>query len=211
MKRLFAYLIVVLAISDAAAQHEWIINNVWIQPAQPTTVDTVTLYASGQMPNSWCYPLTSVITPGANTIHIHSVYYMGWLTALCPFTDSATTGPLAAGTYQVFYRVSDSSHFSWDEDTLQFTVQTPTAIALREAPAFTIRHFPDHLLIFGDNLKAFPHAQLVLTDLRGRTVSQRHFTGSPPLRLSTSGLAPGLYLLQIWQRGKWVGVEKVVR
>ncbi|MBC8266148.1 MAG: T9SS type A sorting domain-containing protein [Flavobacteriales bacterium] len=68
-------------------------------PLQPTTNDTVFIFADVQFSSSDCELLSSSSSVVGNTIMANAHHCLGLLTAMCYTTDTFVVPPLAAGTY----------------------------------------------------------------------------------------------------------------
>lgn len=104
-KALLAFLLAFTAIAtNCDAQ---LIDTIIVSPANPTTNDTITVFATCSFPSGGCDPyLTSVSTNG-NDIYASSLHCLGQLSFVCYYTDTFFIAPLAAGNY-TFYMQLDA-------------------------------------------------------------------------------------------------------
>ena len=155
MKKTDILLTIVLCFSLCTlSQAQGFISSITIIPSNPTTSDTIYVYADLTFSNSDCELEYSGFTIVGNSIPASSHHCLGMLTAICQITDTFKINPLSAGIYD--FMLTLSSGFGGapgppctpgivpdDYDTIQFEVIYPTIIKTINTSQLDFTFYPN--------------------------------------------------------------------
>jgi hypothetical protein len=145
MKRLLILSAALMLTQGASAQ--WILGFT-VQPATPTSNDTVTVIASVSFPSGGCDDKTQYQSVAGSHIYAGALHCIGPLTFICNTTDTFKIPPLAAGNYTFVYQVDAGQGPSpctpgfvpGPRDSVTFTVTSSSSIP--ENPSFGFGMYP---------------------------------------------------------------------
>lgn len=100
------YLLAVMVCATILLQAQTI-NSITYSPANPTTLDTVYVYANCIFNSGTCDPSVSVVSPAGNIIYAYALHCLGPLTVICSSTDTFKLNPLPAGSYTFLFQVDE--------------------------------------------------------------------------------------------------------
>lgn len=95
LSNLFLCLMLVQSVANAQSS----IVSLTVSPTNPTSTDTIYVYADLMFPNSDCPLDMKTHSVNGNTILASTLHCQGMLTAICNTTDTFKIDPLSAGTY----------------------------------------------------------------------------------------------------------------
>jgi len=96
--------LVLLLISSATVNAQYILS-ITVSPANPTTNDTINIYAEVAYPSASCNDHTQSYFINGNTILANTLHCVGPMTVICNDTDTFSIPPLQAGTYSFILQV----------------------------------------------------------------------------------------------------------
>lgn len=192
------YLIVSLVLAQSAANAQSSIVSLTVSPTNPTSTDTIYVYAALMFPNSDCPLDNKGHTLNGNTILASSLHCQGMLTAICNTTDTFKIDPLAAGTYTFDLTLSGGMggppcsppFVADDNDTITFVVVNSTA-GIGSATDFDFSIFPNpatSTIILSKPLEEV----ICITASDGRIVQ---YIDPGQIQIDITSLAPGSYFL----------------
>ena len=76
------------------------INSISVQPANPTSADTVRMLVECSFPSGACDPYLVNSSAIGNDIYGSALHCLGMLAVICNYTDTFTINPLASGNYK---------------------------------------------------------------------------------------------------------------
>jgi hypothetical protein len=105
------------------------IDSLRIIPTTPTTADTVKVIVFTTHATSPCPILTLTVEAIDTTIVVHTSHYWGPLHTLCYSKDTIILGIFNPGHYELHYHLIDDYYqYTYDIDTISFTVVEPVGI-----------------------------------------------------------------------------------
>lgn len=171
-----------------------------MQPANPTTADSITIYAHVWFGNSNCDVLNQGHSLIGNDIMASAMHCQGALTVICNTTDTFAIGYLPAGAYVFDFTLS--SGFGGppctpgitpdDQDTMMFDVTSAVGITEPTGQNVTLYPNPATEVVLIESETAL--GELLLTDLTGRVVTRISATGNRT-ELPVANIPEGMYLL----------------
>ena len=195
--RLFnLFLCLLLAQSLASAQSS--IVSLTVSPANPTSTDTIYVYADLMFPNSDCPLDMKAHSVNGNTILASTLHCQGMLTAICNTTDTFKIDPLSAGTYIFDLTLSGGMgappctppFVADDNDTITFVVVNSGA-GIAYATKFDLNIFPNpasNTIILSRPLEEI----ICITTSDGRIVQ---YIDPGEIQIDITLLEPGSYFL----------------
>lgn len=163
--------------------HGQTINNIIVSPALPTTEDSVYVFVQCTFPNMSCEPFTQDASKNGSNLYASALHCVGFLTAICTYTDTFKFPPLAAGDYTFFFTLNAGQApepctpgiIPYDNDSVEFTVTTATAIDdISDDPlSFSIQGNPaegDFKIYLSSAINAAESYQLHVVSNLGREV-----------------------------------------
>ncbi|MEO8148028.1 MAG: T9SS type A sorting domain-containing protein [Bacteroidia bacterium] len=201
-------LIIMFSIYFNNLNAQWI-NSLTISPANPTTNDSIFIYADCSFPSGSCdeHSQTLYISPGY--IYGQATHCLGMLTFICSTSDTFKIIPLPAGTYSFLFNVNAESLPSpctpginpGPTDSLTFTVTDASGIPVVDGSHFHFNIFPnpakDKLrLICKDESVFNKNNSLWIYSLTGRQLLNKEITNNEML-IDISSFPAGTYLLRI--------------
>jgi len=197
MKYYLSFLFVLLLAVGSQAQT---IQSLRISPANPTTKDTVYVYADLQFSSTGCQLSSKSYSQRGNSFNANTHHCVGLALAICNITDTFKLGILNAGTYDFNLILNSGSGrmpctpgiVPNDQDTTSFTVTTVVGINETKINAFEIYPNPasDFISIGGD----IPQIEeLTVLDITGSEVLQ---INQPEKTIDVSKLSGGIYWIK---------------
>jgi len=98
MKKNYFLLLIFFIGFNLTGYSQWI-NSISFSPPYPTTNDSVTFYVDCSFSSGSCEPYVSSVFVSGNEVFANALHCLGMLTVICPYTDTFTVAPLAAGNY----------------------------------------------------------------------------------------------------------------
>ncbi len=206
MKKIILFIaLMFLLISNGTVQAQYILS-LTISPTNPTTNDTITIYAECAFPSGNCDEHTQGEFINGNIISAFSLHCLGPLTVICQDTDTFTFPPLPAGNYSFIFQL-DAGFGSvpctpgivpGPSDTLDFVVDVANGIEnpgqindLEISPNPVSEELVFH---YGGNLE-----QIGVTDISGKQIIvQKVFSSNENTFIyDVSNLSKGVYLISI--------------
>lgn len=195
--RLFnLFLCLVLAQSAANAQSS--IVSLTVSPANPTSTDTIYVYAELMFPYSDCPLDNKGHSVNGNTILASTLHCQGMLTTICNTTDTFKIDPLAAGTYTFDLTLSGGMggppcsppFVADDNDAITFVVVNSSA-GIGYATDFDFSIFPNPATSTITINKPLEEVTCITTS-DGRIVQ---YIDPGEIQINITSLAPGSYFL----------------
>lgn len=100
------YLILLLISIPCRGLAQWI-DSLWVVPSNPTTTDTIHLFAKCSFGSGTCNNHTQFISVTPPVISANALHCLGILTYICDHTDTFQINPLAAGPYTFIFQVNE--------------------------------------------------------------------------------------------------------
>lgn len=104
-------------------------------PPNPTSNDTISIYAHCSFNSGNCDPSNSGLSVNGNTIISYAIHCLGPLSFICGYTDTFKIPPLSAGNYQLAFYLESGYGSSCTPgivpgptDTISFMVAAATGI-----------------------------------------------------------------------------------
>ncbi len=201
MKKLATFLCLFLCVFGTQAQGT--ITGFTISPTNPTTSDTVYIYANIQFSSSTCdLDNKSHLVSGFN-IEASSHHCVGYLLAICNTIDTFKIDPLPLGDYSFNLNLTHggttlpctATVLSDDDSTFSFTVSPGGIAGLPPQPASVLNIYPNPIQD-KINLSSVPDGTLYsLIDVTGKLVKSGAVKSNLIGNLET--LPAGLYFLQL--------------
>ena len=192
------------------------INNINIQPLNPSSNDTIFVYADIQFPSSSCEYFNSFQSTSANTIEITTQHCIGMLTTLCNITDTIKINPLSTGSYSLNLKLTSDINYGFapcnggtnTEDSISvfFNVSAPLSFNEIEKIGFIINPNPSNgtFLISSKNNVNDLLASIYSFD--GKLILEKK------IKLNTNlsfNLVNGIYFLKLRSRNH-VDIKKLI-
>jgi len=196
--RLFnLFLCLLLAQSLASAQSS--IVSLTVSPANPTSTDTIYVYAELMFPNSDCPLDMKAHSVNGNTILASTLHCQGMLTSICNTTDTFKIYPLAAGSYTFDLTLSAGMGgppcsppiVANDNEAITFVVVNSGAAGIGHAAKFDLNIFPNpasNTIILSRPLEEI----ICITTSDGRIVQ---YIDPGEIQIDITLLEPGSYFL----------------
>ncbi len=187
-----------------------------MNPANPTSTDTIYIYADLQFNYSDCQLDQSSHSVSGQTIQADAHHCVGLLAAICYPTDTFKINPLPAGQYSFNLSITSGTApapctpgIAIDHDsTIQFSVEPNTAWLKPENPqsAFDIYPNPAKESITISTTTAITEtAAIAIYDLNGRLITETPFqTNIQP------DLVAGIYFVSIKDKNQIIGTRKLM-
>lgn len=105
MKTKINIVFLILSIWMSSDLHAQWINSISIQPASPTTADTITVLAACSFPSGGCSDHTQFSSIIGNDIFAGALHCLGPLSFICNFTDTFIIDPLPAGNFTFHFQI----------------------------------------------------------------------------------------------------------
>jgi hypothetical protein len=215
MKRILLLSVACLSIEAATAQ--WI-NSLTMQPAAPTSSDTIRVYADVSFPSGGCDDKMVNQSVSGNVIFANALHCLGQLTFICNTTDTFTILPLPAGNYTFIFQVDAGGGPSpctpgivpGPSDSLAFTVTTSSSIP-EYSGTFQLDIYPspaqDQLTV---TLSSLPpdDAYLEIVDVTGKIVIREKLM-LHEMTIGVQDLASGTYVVRIVQPSRILTEKKI--
>jgi hypothetical protein len=214
MKRILLLSVACLSIEASSAQ--WI-NSLSVQPAAPTSADTIRVYADVSFPSGGCDDKMVNQSITGNVINASALHCLGQLTFICTTTDTFTILPLPAGNYTFIYQVDAGGGPSpctpgivpGPSDSISFTVTTSSSIP-EFSGSFQFDVFPtpakDELTV---SISTLPpdDAHLEIVDVTGKIVVRQKMMVHE-MTISLEYMAAGTYVARIVQPSRIITEKK---
>ncbi|MCY7363574.1 MAG: T9SS type A sorting domain-containing protein [Ignavibacteria bacterium] len=201
-------LIILLSIFFNNINAQWI-NSLTISPANPTTNDSIFIYADCSFPSGSCDEHSQTLYISAGYIYGQATHCLGMLTFICSTTDTFKIIPLPAGTYSFLFNANAGTLPSpctpginpGPTDSLTFIVTDATGLPDIDGKNFQFNLFPnpakDKLkLKCKDESLLNKNTSLIIYSLTGQQLSKYDITDKEIL-IDVSTFPTGTYLLRI--------------
>lgn len=199
-----------------AASAQWI-NGFSIQPSNPTTNDTITIFANVSFPSGGCEDKSQNHTVVGSQIQANALHCIGMATFICSTTDTFKIEPLPAGTYTFQLQLDAGAApgpctpgiVPGPTDTLIFSVTQASSLPeVPEGSSFSIYPVPaiNELTVI---TRDFPEkgTRFEIIDASGRLVFTTSLASSNTT-ISVAQLSKGNYIARLVQSGKVTDEEK---
>lgn len=206
MKKII-YLTALIISLSSAVKAQWI-NNIQIQPAAPTTTDTVLVLVSLSFPSGNCDQHTQGFNINGYTIEAFALHCLGMLTYICNHTDTFKINPLPAGPYKFRFELNTGmlpfpctpGIMTGISDSTSFVISPVTGFtsqaAVQEAVSLTLDE--NILTVFNTHSgKSF----LYVFDQTGKLIFTEEIKNGV-LRMDVSYLSKGTYLFSVSSEGR---------
>lgn len=194
-----------LLISSLSVNAQYILS-LSVSPANPTTNDTITIYAECAYPSASCDEHTQIHYINGTTILASTIHCVGPMTVICYDTDTFSIGSLPAGTYNFILQVDAGfgpspctpGIVAGPSDTLTFVVDL--AIGIEDSPS------DDLSIIYPNPAKDFieisfteSEALIEISSITGQLIqsSVQKNNGNGGQKYDVSELASGTYFISI--------------
>ena len=200
MKKIFFF----VGFFIASLVHAQWINSLSVNPASPTTNDSVYVYADCSFTAGSCDQHTQGHFINVNNISAWALHCVGMLTFICPYTDTFALGTLPAGTYMFTFQL-DEGHGTLPctpgivpgpSSTFSFTVSTATSTQVQKSSDGMISFFPnpvDDKMIFKTKSLFFESVRIF--NVEGKKIIEQ-FLKSSESQIYSGDLTPGIYFLE---------------
>jgi hypothetical protein len=201
MKKMLTLLILSFNGFLAAGQCCPYIDDVTVDPANPSATDPISIYTVVTTPNIGSFIQHSHFVSG-DTVYLEACYWEGMATALWTIYDTFNIGPLPAGDYTIVFTAQLSTEMDqcvvsdWETDTSAFTVTGVAGIDDPEAEVWQLYPNPVSSVL---SIDGNPD-RVGLTDITGKVVSVPLFTGAVT-QLDLSDVPAGYYVVELVQDG----------
>lgn len=158
----------------ASAQTMFYVDQITVQPANPTTADPITIDLTGNFSGGGVSVVNTNVSVIGNQVNLTvNCVDNGGITVLVPHTETLNVGTLAAGTYTVSLLGSGSGDFApaWQH---QFTVATSAGCDSLAINAISWAPFSDTaIIVMASNTSStlFDYPGFVLLDAQGDTLA----------------------------------------
>jgi hypothetical protein len=200
------------------------VNAIHISPSEPTFQDTILVISDFSYSGACAFGLVYSYTYTTDTSVLIAPTFCGHFvpdSVMCQSIDTFKIAPLSAGEYQVNIEyhqgsicpISDFDATIATFDTF-FTVSgTNQTRDLRQVPSPQMIVSPNpadsHIAISIKNFKAFPHAQLIVTNTFGKIVAREEIE-EEITRLNTSHLSGAYVISLLDSKGAVMAVSKIL-
>ena len=210
MKTLFTILFTALTM---AVQAQGTVQSITISPANPTSTDTIYVYAALEFAYGACELDNSSETVINQSVYLSAHHCVGMLTVICPTVDTFKIAPLAAGQYNVNFTLTSGSGPAPCTPGIIPDVDSSFNLSVEPAPSginetslqkFNIYPNPAQSQITIDWPSDIPnHATIDIYNLAGQRLISQPFEKNVVFNLS-----PGLYAIQIREGKTVLGLKK---
>lgn len=213
MKSVILQAICLLLIQSNLFGQIYSIDNVYINPENPTTADTVFLIGEIRTSSAGCFLSNTDLTidQGNNTIGIENCYHIGPLDTICPSIDTMLLGQFQAGDYQVLFRAKGSELASnpdaictnyFNEMTKEIAISISETNAInneQKAPLFHLIRNPakEYALFQIKNTQA--NSEIIIIDNLGRVIVKQKLqnANTQTAKINIQHLPIGVYYCQL--------------
>lgn len=217
LKVTIACLLLVILFDKGSAQ---VIQSLNVLPANPTTTDTLYLYANIDFPSGGCSDKAQNIFVSSPYIFGAALHCLGVATFICNETDTFQLAPLAAGTYTFIFTVEAGMGPSpctpgivpGPVDSITIVVTNATGIGevktKNQIFNLTQGSYPGKVLVqLTPEIKLAGSVQIVVYNLSGQLVHQENIV-SHLQEMSMENFNQGLYLFQLRTDNGMVQTQK---
>lgn len=202
------FLILLLCIIANNLNAQWI-NSLTVSPANPTTADSIFVYAQCSFPSGSCDQKAQTLYISPGYIYGQATHCLGMLTYICDATDTFKIVPLPGGNYKFLFSLTAGSlpypcipgFGPGVTDSVSFTVTDVNSIPEVDKDLFQFNLFPnpvkDQLQITFINASAKPgNVTLTIYDLNGKQVLLSEIMNKETT-VDVSSFTPGVYLCRL--------------
>jgi hypothetical protein len=211
---------VILLINYSTYNAQGNITGFTISPTNPTTIDTIYIYANIQFSSSGCEIDNSNYTILGNTISAYSQHCLGMLTTICPTTDTFKIEPLSSGNYYFVFTLTSGfggppcspGIVADDLDTLLFNVTNSTTEIIESNINSNIAFYPNpskgKLSYLISNTKT-TNNEIIIYSIDGKIINS-YLINSNVGNINLN-LESGIYFIRLKDhKGNLSFVEKIV-
>ena len=192
------------------------INNINIQPLNPSSNDTIFVYADIQFPSSSCEYFNSFQSTSANTIEITTQHCIGMLTTLCNITDTIKINPLSPGSYSLNLKLTSDINYGFapcnggtnveDSAAVVFNVSAPLNFKDNKKINFSITPNPSNRNIYISSIYNINELSASIYSFDGKLIL------GEIIKLNTNlsfDLENGIYFLKL-SNGNHTDIKKLI-
>jgi hypothetical protein len=188
---------------------QWILG-MTVQPANPTSSDTIRIYANVSFPSGGCDIKSQTLSVAGNHVYAGAIHCLGMATFICNTTDTFLIEPMPSGTYTFHMQLDAGAGpgpctpgvVPGTQDSITFTVtQSSSLPEIPEGADFSIFPIPakDKLTVITRNEPA-PGTIFEIFDMNGKRAVTVSLTGKSN-EVNLSSLAGGSYIARISSPG----------
>ena len=215
MKYITILIIGLLTSFYTSVNGQWI-NSFTVNPANPTTNDTITVLVDVSFPSGSCPLDQKTLSVNGQQVSAYALHCLGVLSVICPAVDTFRIDPLPAGNYTFTFQVDAGALpipctpgiVAGPVDSVKFTVSPAVGLTEEEVPEFTTYPNPASAEVrfdFGE-LAVVPNFIEVYT-VDGKQILLQRVSSAKPA-LDVSGLANGNYVVRILKDEKLIGISR---
>ena len=178
------------------------IDNIYIEPANPTSLDSIKVYSDLTFHSSGCGLESKYFSIGGNTISASAHHCLGMAMAICNTIDTFMIGTLSDGTYT--FNLTLTSGFGNipctpgiaidDNKTFNFTVGN--VVGLSQEKKVVNLHYANGGDIVNVLLPKTACYRVCLYDLNGKCI-QKFEVSNDRFQVDMSALVKGIYIMQV--------------
>lgn len=218
MKTKFLLSVLIFSITILPSRAQWI-NSITMSPAVPTEFDTIYFYANVDFPSGGCND--KMMSSGVSIPYLYggALHCLGPLAFICNDIDTFKFNPLPPGNYTFVYQVDAGGGPSpctpgivaGPSDSVSFTVFPFVNVAEPNAENL-FQLFPNPANEFTEILiessLAEEKLKLKILELNGKLIQE--MAVRKKMRIDTSFLDDGLYLIQLLRNNSVIGNSKLI-
>lgn len=212
---IMSFVMGILSLGYADAQN---IVQLYVLPAQPTSITPVKLVADVQFSSGDCSDKTLYINQTANVFNASAIHCLGVLTFICSDADTFDLGILPAANYSFIYRVDAGIGTSpctpgivpGPVDSIDFTVTMASLLPEADQQKLHICPNPSEG-VFRIQFSTWNEKRSLFIRSVSGPASFLGEAAELDFHLDLRGYPAGLYLLEVFEDGVCVGTEKIIR